>query len=162
MLVQRIIDLLVGEKLRIGIWVSIAALVVSTATLFLVSMSFVTERSESSEHDAEHSQDITVTMVQTLIENHANVLIKSNGITEENIEDVSMIPGWGCFWTQKIYDGKARAAANAGDTPAQSYSYDQNRDVWFVTSVDLFCENGMETWTVNDDSGEITYGRLDD
>ena len=104
----------------------------------------------------------TVTMLQTLVENHANALIKANGITDENIEDMSTIPGWGCFWTQIIYDGKAKAAANAGDTQAQSYSYNRISDVWFVTSVDLFCENGIETWTVDDDTGEITYGRLDD
>ena len=61
-----------------------------------------------------------------------------------------------------IYEGKARAAAKAGDTPTQSYSYNRISDVWFVTSVDLFCENGIETWTVDDNSGEITYGRLDD
>ena len=58
-----------------------------------------------------------------------------------------------------IYEGKARAAAKAGGTPAQSYSYNRISDVWFVTSVDLFCENGIETWTVDDNSGEITYGR---
>ena len=39
----------------------------------------------------------TVTMFQTLVENHANALIKANGITDENIEDMSTIPGWGCF-----------------------------------------------------------------
>ena len=61
-----------------------------------------------------------------------------------------------------IYDDKSRAAANAGYTPAQSYSYNRISDVWFVTIVDLFCENGIETWIVDDDSGEITYGRLDD
>jgi hypothetical protein len=61
-----------------------------------------------------------------------------------------------------IYDGKARVAANTGDTPAQSYSYNRISDVWFVTSVDLFCENGIETWTVDDNAGEISYGRSDD
>ena len=125
-------------------------------------MLFVTGHWDSRERDVEHSQDLTVTMLQSLIENHANELIKANGITDENIETMSTIPGWGCFWTQMIYDGKARAAANAGDTPAQSYSYNRISDVWFVTSVDLFCENGLETWTVDDNSGEITYGRSDD
>ena len=125
-------------------------------------MLFVTGHWDSRERDVEHSQDLTVTMLRSLIENHANALIKANGITDENIETMSTIPGWGCFWTQMIYDGKARAAANAGDTPAQSYSYNRISDVWFVTSVDLFCENGIETWTVDDNSGEITYGRSDD
>ena len=125
-------------------------------------MLFVTGHWDSRERDVEHSQDLTVTMLQSLIENHANALIKADGITDENIETMSTIPGWGCFWTQMIYDGKARAAANAGDTPAQSYSYNRISDVWFVTSVDLFCENGIETWTVDDNSGEITYGRSDD
>ena len=125
-------------------------------------MLFVTGHWDSRERDVEHSQDLNVTILRTLIENHANALIKANGITDENIETMSTIPGWGCFWTQMIYDGKARAAANAGDTPAQSYSYNRISDVWFVTSVDLFCENGIETWTVDDNSGEITYGRSDD
>ena len=44
-----------------------------------------------------------------------------------------------------IDDGKVRVAANAGHTPAQSYSYNRISDVRFVTSVDLFCENGIET-----------------
>ena len=61
-----------------------------------------------------------------------------------------------------IDDSKARVAANARYTPAQSYRYNRISDVWFVTSVDLFCENGKETWTVDDDSGEISYGRSDD
>ena len=55
-----------------------------------------------------------------------------------------------------IDDGKARVAANAGYTPAQSYSYNRISDVWFVTSVDLFFENGIETWTVDDNAGEIS------
>ena len=148
--------------MRIGTAISIATLAVSTAALVLVSMLFVTGDWDSRERDVEHSQDLTVTMLQSLIENHANALIKANGITDENIETMSTIPGGGCFWTQMIYDGKSRAAANAGDTPAQSYSYNRISDVWFVTSVDLFCENGIETWTVDDNSGEITYGRSDD
>ena len=61
-----------------------------------------------------------------------------------------------------IYDDKSRATANAGYTPAQSYSYNRISDAWFVTSVDLFCENGVETWTFDDNSGEISYGRSDD
>ena len=148
--------------MRIETVISMATLAVSTAVLVLVLILFVTGHWGSREHDVEHSQDLTVTMLQTLVENHANALIKANGITDENIEDMSTIPGWGCFWTQMIYDGKAKAAANAGDTQAQSYSYNRISDVWFVTSVDLFCENGIETWTVDDDSGEITCGRLDD
>ena len=145
--------------MRIGTVISIATLAVSTAALVLLSKLFVTGHWDSRERDVEHSQDLTVTMLRSLIENHANALIKANGITDENIETMSTIPGWGCFWTQMIYEGKARAAAKAGDTPAQSYSYNRISDVWFVTSVDLFCENGIETWTVDDNSGEITYGR---
>ena len=53
-----------------------------------------------------------------------------------------------------IYDDKSRATANAGYTPAQSYSYNRISDAWFVTSVDLFCENWIETSTVDDNSRE--------
>ena len=148
--------------MRIGTAMSTAALAVSVAALVLVIMLFITERQDSREPDAEHSQELTEAMLQIILENHANAQIKANGITDENIETMSTIPGWGCFWTQMVYDGKSRAAANAGDTPAQSYSYNRISDVWFVTSVDLFCENGIETWTVDDNSGEITYGRSDD
>ena len=87
-------------------------------------------------------------MLQSLIENDGNALIKVNGITGEHIETISTIFGRGCLrihWIQMIYDGKSRAAANAGYTPAQSCSYNLISDVWLVTSVDLFCENGIET-----------------
>ena len=148
--------------MRIGAAMSTAALAVSAAALVLVIILFITEWQDPREPDAEHSQELTEVMLQTLIENHVNALIKANGITDENIETMFTIPGWGCFWTQMIHEGKARAAAKAGDTPAQSYSYNRFSDVWSVTSVDLFCENGIETWTVDDNSGEITYGRLVD
>ena len=141
--------------------ISIATLVVSTAALVLIIILVARDFRDSSERDLNHTPDLTVTMIQTLIENHANLLIKANGITDENIENMSLIPGWGCFWTQRIFEGRARAAAKAGDTPSQSYSYNSAKDVWFITSVDLFCENGIETWTVDDNSGAITYGRSD-
>ena len=112
---------------------SAAALAVSAAALVLVIILFITKWQDPREPDAEHSQELTEVMLQTLIENHANALIKANGITDENIEDMSTIPGWGCFWTQMIYDGKAKAAANAGDTQAQSYSYNRISEIWFVT-----------------------------
>ena len=140
--------------------ISIDTLVVSTAALVLKIL-VARDFSDSSERDLKHSPDLTVTMIQTLIENHANLLIKADGITDENIENMSLIPGWGCFWTQRIFEGRARAAAKAGDTPSQSYSYDSVKDVWFITSVDLFCKNGIEIWTVDDNSGGITYGRSD-
>ena len=78
---------------------STAALAVSAAALVLVIFLFVTERQDPRESDAEHSQELTEVMLQTLIENHANALIKANGITGENIETMFTIPGWGCFWT---------------------------------------------------------------
>ena len=148
--------------MRIGTAMSTAVLAVSVAALVLVIMLFITERQDSREPDAEHSQELTEAMLQIIFENHANAQIKANGITDENIETMFTISGWGCFWTQMIHEGKARAAAKAGNTPAQSYSYNRISDVWFVTSVDLFCENGIETWAVDDNSGEITYGRSDD
>ena len=119
--------------MRIESVISMATLAVSTAVLVLVLILFVTGHWGSREHDVELSQDLTVTMLQTLIENHANALIKANGITDENIEAMSTIPGWGCFWTQMIYDGKAKAAANAGDTQAQAYRYNRISEIWFVT-----------------------------
>jgi len=85
--------------LRIGAAMSTAALAVSAAALVLVIILFITERQDSRESDAEHSQELTEVMLQTLIENHANALIKANGITGENIETMFTIPGWGCFWT---------------------------------------------------------------
>ena len=157
----RFYDSAIGEKLRAVTPISIATLIVSIAALVLIIILFVADSRDSSEHDFKYSPDLTVPMIQTLIENHANLLIKANGITDENIENMSLIPGWGCFWSQRIFDGKARAAAKAGDTPSQSYNYNSVKDVWFITSVDLFCENGIETWTVDDNSGGITYGRSD-
>ena len=140
--------------------ISIDTLVVSTAALVLKIL-VTRDFRDSSESDLKHSPDLTVTMIQTLIENHANLLIKANRITDENIENMSLIPGWGCFWIQRIFEGRARAAAKAEDTPSQFYSYNSVKDVWFITSVDLFCENGIETWTGDDNSGVIAYGRPD-
>ena len=158
---RRFYDSVIGEELRAVTSISIATLMVSIAALVLIIILFTADFRDSSERDLNHTPDLTVTMIQTLIENHANLLIKANGITDEYIENMSLIPGWGCFWTQRIFEGRARAAAKAGDTPSQSYSYNSAKDVWFITSVDLFCENGIETWTVDDNSGAITYGRSD-
>lgn len=55
---------------------STAALAVSAAALVLVIFLFVTERQDLRESDAEHSQELTEVMLQTLIENHVNALIK--------------------------------------------------------------------------------------
>ena len=73
--------------MRIETVISMATLAVSTAVLVLVLILFVTGDWGSRERDVEHSQDLTVTMLQTLV------------------------------------------------------------------------ENGIETWSVDDSSGEITYGR---
>lgn len=69
------------------------ALPVSVAALVLVIMLFITERQDSSEPDAEHSQELTEATLQTILENHANAQIKANGITGENIETMSTISG---------------------------------------------------------------------
>ena len=66
---------------------------VSVAALVLVIMLFITERQDSSEPDAEHSQELTEATLQTILENHANAQIKAIGITGENIETMSTIPG---------------------------------------------------------------------
>ena len=79
--------------MRIGTAMSTAALAVSVAALVLVIMLFITERQDSREPDAEHSQELTEAMLQIILENHANALIKANGITDENIETMFTIPG---------------------------------------------------------------------
>jgi outer membrane biosynthesis protein TonB len=79
--------------MRIGTAMSTAALAVSVAALVLVIMLFITERQDSREPDAEHSQELTEAMLQIILENHANAQIKANGITDENIETMSTIPG---------------------------------------------------------------------
>jgi len=79
--------------MRIGTAMSTAALAVSVAALVLVIMLFITERQDSREPDAEHSQELTEAMLQIILENHANAQIKANGITDENIETMFTIPG---------------------------------------------------------------------
>ena len=79
--------------MRIGTAMSTAALAVSAAALVLVIMLFITERQDSREPDAEHSQELTEAMLQIILENHANAQIKANGITDENIETMFTIPG---------------------------------------------------------------------
>ena len=79
--------------MRIGTAMSTAALAVSVAALVLVIMLFITERQDSREPDAEHSQELTEAMLQIIFVNHANAQIKANGITDENIETMFTIPG---------------------------------------------------------------------
>ena len=79
--------------MRIGTAMSTAALAVSAAALVLVIILFITERQDSREPDAEHSQELTEAMLQIILENHANAQIKANGITDENIETMFTIPG---------------------------------------------------------------------
>ena len=89
----RFYDSAIGEELRAVTPISIATLVVSTAALVLIIILVARDFRDSSERDLNHTPDLTVTMIQTLIENHANLLIKANGRTDENIENISLIPG---------------------------------------------------------------------
>ena len=65
--------------------ISIATLTVSIAGVVSIIILFTADFRNSSERDLKHSLDLSVTTIQTLIENHANLLVKANGITDESI-----------------------------------------------------------------------------
>ena len=87
--------------------ISIASLVVSiAAVVFVLGLYAELEKSEP-ETPKEHTQELTETMVARVIEDHVAGLIKSAGITEDNvdekIETLKALPGYWCFWHDRPY-----------------------------------------------------------
>ena len=94
--------------------ISIASLVVSiAAVVFVLGLYAELEKSEPDTPlvKKEHTQELTETMVRSLIRNHAKEFIKSAGITDENKNDGRMtevweaLPGYRCLW-ERNWDEK--------------------------------------------------------
>jgi hypothetical protein len=153
--------------MRLITGISIATLAVSVTALALVLWLVVTEPWESDVQSAneEHTPELDADAVKILINEHAAQLIKSEGLThEDGPEEFERIPGYRCFWENKyweamqIYTGLPETLGS--DSPFLNYNYIEIDDIWLVTSVYVDCKNNYETWTIDDNTGAITYGRL--
>ena len=170
--------------MRLITGISIATLAVSVAALALVLWLVVTEPWEPDAQAAtpdvqsaneEHTRELDADAVRWLIYDHASQLIESEGLKDKTLSDddleiLSESPGFKCFWepwynfgsgTQTSVPDVSRLndVSRSGDSRL-TYNYIEKDDVWLVTSVKSGCENNLETWTIDDNTGAITYGRL--
>ena len=164
--------------MRLVTGISIASMAVSVAALALVLWLVVTEPWEPDAQPAtpvvqsaneEHTQELDGEMVKAVIYNHAAQFIESEGLKGEklsadDIEILAELPGYGCFWRLSYSDSlkayKGHPSVYALDGNYLNYNYMEKDDVWLVNSVRYGCKNNYETWTIDDNTGAITYGRL--
>lgn len=150
-----------ADLLVIGI--SIATLAVSVAALVLVLLLFVTEPWAESGNRG-HTQELDVDTVQWLIMKHVLPLIESNGFSvgDQDIEAFPKLPGYDCFWGRTAIgaDGTLVPEAWGSNDRLVTYNYIEKDDIWLVTSTAYGCKDNVETWTIDDNTGAITYGRL--
>ena len=171
--------------------ISIASLIVSiAAVVFVLGLYAELEKSEPNTPlvKKEHTQELTEFMVARVIEDHVAGLIKSAGITEDNVnekvETLKALPGYWCFWHEGL--NPLMVSARLKDpTPSErqrfkqetltysnyplvmephdwlTYNYVKEYDVWLATSYVMACEE-LTTWTIDDNTGEITYGHPDE
>ena len=171
--------------------ISIASLVVSiAAVVFVLGLYAELDKSEpdTSLVKKEHTQELNETMVTSIITDHIQELIKSAGITEDNvdekIETLKALPGYWCFWHERL-NPLMEFARLKDPTPSErqrfkqetltysnyplvmephdwlTYNYVKEYDVWLATSYVMACEE-LTTWTIDDNTGEITYGHPDE
>ena len=115
----------------------------------------------------EHTQELNETLVEEVIFDHAGELIESAGITEDNVhemkETLEALPGHWCFWERHLVDGKPSIFVKShGPSHLMTYNYIKEDDVWLLTRYGFGCGKEVKTWTVDDNTGEITYGRPGD
>ena len=163
--------------MRLVTGISIATLAVAVAALALVLWLVVTEPWEPDVQAAtpdvqsaneEHTQELDPVGVFMLIRSHVSQLVEPEGFTGERISDddygrLEKYPGFLCFWySSEIRPGGFSPDPNPWhpDDAYLTYNYMEKDDVWLVTSVRPGCENNYETWTIDDNTGAITYGRL--
>ena len=105
-------------------------------------------------------------MVRYAIKNHASDLIKSAGVTEESpSEEWRTLPGYGWFWIRQSSDTEQKLTRYPLAHPASellTYNYNKQDDTWLVTSDFMGLEREIKTWTIDDNTGEVTYGRPGD
>ena len=111
----------------------------------------------------EHAQELNENIVGFMIWNHVRELLKSAGITEANYlekqEVYTGLPGYDCFWEGGSRGGAKVYAKVIDPSPIMTYNYVKEDDVWLLTSYGFGCGKEVKTWTVDDNTGEITYGR---
>ena len=161
--------------MRLLTGISIASLVVSiAAVVFVLGLYAELEKSEP-ETPKEHTQELNETMVTSIITDHIQELIKSAGITEDNvdekIETLKALPGYWCFWHERLKVPIPSALPRfKQETLTYSnyplvmephdwltYNYVKEYDVWLATSYVRACEE-LTTWAIDDNTGEVTYG----
>ena len=148
--------------------ISIVSLVVSiAAVVFVLGLYAELEKSEP-ETPKEHTQELTEFMVARIIEDHVAGLIKSAGITEDNqyemIEVWESLPGINCIWNRWINDGGYTHVPDVREAGEDmTYNYDRQDDIWLVTTFSYYdhCKE-VATWTIDDTTGEVTYGHPDE
>jgi len=152
--------------------ISVASLVVSIAALvFVLGLYAELEKSEP-ETPKEHTQELNQEMVGSLMNDHVAELIESAGITADNHNDADfqVLLGYGCFW-EKGWDGYHQKQTyyphvygrfdNGFNRPYVTFNYIKTYDIWMVTSSVTGCQ-GVETWVIDDNTGEVTYGHPDE
>ena len=102
----------------------------------------------------EHTQELDATVIMALILTHAEQLMVSEGLfTHQDL--VGRTPGYGCFWQL----GSDHAVfAFPSYNRSITYNYMGKEDIWLVTSAEYGCKDNLETWTIDDNTGAITYG----
>ena len=167
--------------------ISIASLVVSiAAVVFVLGLYAELEKSEP-ETPKVHTQELNESMVDRLISEHVVELIKSAGITEDNvgekIETLRALPGYWCFWHETVRQPE-EVARLKDPTPSERQRFKQETltyntypqmltwdlvtsnyvkeyDVWLATAYGFDCEE-VTTWAIDDNTGEVTYGHPDE
>jgi len=166
--------------------ISVVTMAASIAAVALVLWLVVTEPWEPDAQsetpvvqsaNEEHTRELDGDMLGMLIREHANQLIESKGLRGETLREegddfeiLRGLPGYKCFWgvpfkypnnpRVKEYTGIADITGYALGGRFLNYHYSEKDDIWLVTSVKSGCENNLETWTIDDNTGAITYGRL--
>ena len=149
--------------------ISIASLVVSiAAVVFVLGLYAELEKSEP-ETPKVHTQELNESIVQLMIRDHAEKLIKSAGITNDNqnemIEVWESLPGFRCFWERnwvvETQEMTLYPNVYGPKVISISYNYIKTDDIWLATSIFFGCEE-LTTWAIDDNTGEVTYGHPDE
>ena len=148
--------------------ISIVSLVVSiAAVVFVLGLYEELEKSEP-ETPKVHTQELTEWMVARVIEDYAEGLIKSAGITEDNQYEMTEVweslPGMNCIWHRWISNGSFTHIPDVSEAGGDmNYNYDRQDDIWLVTAYSYYdnCKE-LTTWTIDDNTGEIAYGHPDE
>jgi len=125
-------------------------------------------------HDKAHTQDLNEDMVLSLMYDHIYGLVAASGVTEESDDDDwAALLGIGCFWEKGESYHHLNAKLYSSEHELMTWNYVDTRDIWLITSTAHNCESNyladmlvydgpeLATWTMDDNTGEVTYGRPD-